>query len=248
MVFNPCSEDTLVIVGADFLLTVVGNTLSQEGGYVVWLYRKDFRPDNPVIMRFQAILLFGHDVCCAFNLLDSPCVTEAECFSDWTVAFCKSVQNLMEAFRVDPVRELLGSFNIRGLKEGVIMHTVSDSLLLQLMGKKVVAVHVEQQAERSPCGDTQIAESKLLVNEIEIIMKTFALAKFKKCLPCGLIMPWLISIALFHGRKDMNQPFGSSGLLDDSLNPVIFADEFNFNVVFICDTLGVRTDLFCKRL
>ncbi len=41
MVFDPRSENTHVIVGADLLLTVIGNTLSQEGGDVVRLYRKD---------------------------------------------------------------------------------------------------------------------------------------------------------------------------------------------------------------
>lgn len=38
-------------------------------------------------------------------------------------------------------------------------------------------------------------------------------------------MPWLISIALFHGRKDVNQPFSLSGFLDDFLNPVILAES-----------------------
>ncbi len=38
-------------------------------------------------------------------------------------------------------------------------------------------------------------------------------------------MPWLISIALFHGRKDMDQPFGLSGFLDDLLDAVIFPES-----------------------
>ena len=49
MVFDPCSEDTLVIVGADFFFTVVGNTLSQECGNVIRLYRKDCGSDNFII-------------------------------------------------------------------------------------------------------------------------------------------------------------------------------------------------------
>ena len=112
MVFDPRSENALVIVGADFFLTVIGNTLSQEGGDVVRLYRKDRRPDNLVIKWFQVTRLFEHDVCCALDLLDSPCVAETECFRGWRVAFCESIQNLMEVFRVDPVRELLGGFHI----------------------------------------------------------------------------------------------------------------------------------------
>ncbi len=134
------------------------------------------------------------------------------------------------------------------------MHAVSNALLLQFMGEQVMAVHIELQAERRPGRDTQIAESKFLVNEIEIIMKTFALVKFKECLPCGFIMPGLISIALFHGGKDVDQTLGLSGFLNDLLNPVILAEspkltnEFDFNAVFICDALGVCADLFRKRL
>ena len=99
MVFDPRSENALVIVGADFFLTVIGNTLSQEGGDVVRLYRKDRRPDNLVIKWFQVTRLFEHDVCCALDLLDSPCVAETECFRGWRVAFCESIQNLMEVHR-----------------------------------------------------------------------------------------------------------------------------------------------------
>ena len=56
--------------------------------------------------------LFEHNVCCVLNLIDSPCVAEAECSRGWAVTFCKSIQNLMEVFQVDPVRELLGGFHI----------------------------------------------------------------------------------------------------------------------------------------
>lgn len=154
--------------------------LPKESGDIVRFYCKDCRSDDLVIKGFQVTRLPEHDVCCTLNLLDSPCVAETECFRSWTVTFCKSIQNLMEVFRVDSVRELLSGFHIRDFKESVIMHTVSDSLLLQLTGKKVVAIHVELQTERSPGGDTQIAEPKLLVNEIEIIVKTFALVKLKK--------------------------------------------------------------------
>ena len=106
------------------------------------------------------------------------------------------------------------------------MDCVSDFFLLQLTGKKVVAVHVELQTERGPCGDTQIAERYCPVpetlglsytwtvqqiecatdimfkqpgdlepvNEIEIIVETFALVKLKECLSIGLVMPWFISL------------------------------------------------------
>ena len=83
-------------------------------------------------------------------------------------------------------------------------------------------------------------------------MKAFSLVKLEECLASGLIMPWLIGITLLHGGKNMNQSLSFAGLLDDLLNTVIltegtkFADEFNFNAILICDTLGVLPDVFCK--
>ena len=112
MVFDPRAKNPPVIAGADLFLTVIGNSLPKEGGDVVGFYHKDCRSDNLVIKGFQVTRLFEHDVCCTLNLLDSPCVAEAEYFRDRTVAFGKSIQNFMKVFRVDSVRELLGEFNI----------------------------------------------------------------------------------------------------------------------------------------
>jgi hypothetical protein len=58
-------------------------------------------------------------------------------------------------------------------------------------------------------------------------------------------MPRLISIALFHGRKDMDQPLGLAGFPNDLLDAVIFAespkltDKLDFNAMFLCNALGI---------
>ena len=76
-------------------------------------------------------------------------------------------------------------------------------------------------------------------------MEIFALVKLEERLLSGLIMPWLISIALFHGRKDMDQSLGLSGFPDDFLNPVIFlerpelTDKLDFNADFLSDVPGI---------
>lgn len=85
-------------------------------------------------------------------------------------------------------------------------------------------------------------------------METFALVKFEECFPSHFVMPWLIRITLFHGRKDMDQPFGLACFGDDLLDAVIFTesteftDEFNFNTIFISNALCILSDLFRKRL
>ncbi len=73
MVFNPRSENVPIIVGADFFLTVIGNTLSKESDDIVWFYPKNCRPYDLVVKGFQIAGLFEHDARCTFDLLDCPC-------------------------------------------------------------------------------------------------------------------------------------------------------------------------------
>ena len=67
-------------------------------------------------------------------------------------------------------------------------------------------------------------------------------------------MPGSVSIAAFHGRKDMDEAFCFSGFRKELLDTVIFAegmeftDELNFNSVFRGNLLRILPDLFCKGL
>lgn len=67
-------------------------------------------------------------------------------------------------------------------------------------------------------------------------------------------MPWFINRTLFHDRKDMEQIFCFTGLREELLDMVIFAesteftDEFDFNAIFIGNTLCILVDLFRKGL
>lgn len=116
MVFDPRPENPLVIVGSDFFLTVISNTLSQKGGNVIWFYCKECCPDNLIIKGCQVIWVFEHDICCTPNLLHRPGVTKTEAVSDRAIA---SGKDFVEIFRIDPVGEFLCSFNIRDLEERV---------------------------------------------------------------------------------------------------------------------------------
>lgn len=113
MVFDPRTENTLVIAGADFFLTVMGNPLPQEDGNVIRLYGKDRRSDGLIIEGFLVARLFEHDVRCAFDLLDDPRVTKTKRFRNRTIAFGKDIQNLMGVFGIDTVIKLLRSPDIR---------------------------------------------------------------------------------------------------------------------------------------
>ena len=85
-------------------------------------------------------------------------------------------------------------------------------------------------------------------------MQTFGPVRFQKRLTCCLIMPRLEGIALFHSRKDMDQPFCLAGGFDDFCNAVIFAecfdfsDKLNFDAVITGNLFSVISYLLGKRL
>ena len=56
------------------------------------------------------------------------------------------------------------------------MHVVSDSLFPQLIGQKIMAIHIELQTERSPSGNPQVTQPQFYI--YKIIMEIFALVKF----------------------------------------------------------------------
>lgn len=87
-----------------------------------------------------------------------------------------------------------------------------------------MSVHIELEPERAPRWDTQVTQAEFFVNKIKVIMKTFALIWFKKRFACILVVPGLVGIAAFHGRKNMDESFCLSGVFDDCLDTVIFPE------------------------
>lgn len=93
-------------------------------GNVIRLYCKDCRSDNLAVKRFQVAGVFEHDICCALDLLDCSCITRARGLRHRAVALCKDIQDFMQVFGTDPIRKLLGRFNIRDFEKGIILHAV----------------------------------------------------------------------------------------------------------------------------
>ena len=115
MVFDPGSKDPLVIVGPDFFLAVVSDTLPKESGDIIRFYCVYGCTDDIIVKGFQIGLLFEHDVSGAFNLLDSPCVSKPQAVCSRTVAFRKNVKDFVQVFWIDTVRNLLCGLHIRNL-------------------------------------------------------------------------------------------------------------------------------------
>lgn len=107
----------------------------------------------------------------------SICIDKPKGLRDRAVASGKDIKDFVEILRVDPVRKFLGRFHIRNFQKGIVVHTVTNLLLVQLVGKKVMPIHIKLKAERRLCGDAQIAETKLFVNKIKIVVEALTLVE-----------------------------------------------------------------------
>ena len=131
MVLDPRAEDALVIIRTNLFGAGISNTLSKESGDIVWFHSEDYSADDLIIKRFEIFLLAEHNVGCAFNLLDSPCITESRRFRNRTVSSGKNIKNLVEPLRVNTVRKFLGSLYLGDFKEGIVLHPVNDLFFCQ---------------------------------------------------------------------------------------------------------------------
>ena len=72
MVFDPRSEEALVIMGTDLFLAVVSKPLSKESGYVIRVHGMDGCLDDFIIERLQVFRGLEDDIRSAFNLHNRP--------------------------------------------------------------------------------------------------------------------------------------------------------------------------------
>jgi len=139
-------------------------------------------------------------------------------------------------------------------EKGIVIESIRNLSSGQFEGKPVVAVEIELESKGAPGGDPQVAEPKLFVDEVKVVVKALAGIMFKECLSSRFVMPGLVAGAGFHGGKDMYKTGLSAPCFQYLLNAVFLAegfdlsDELDFDTVFLCDALSVFADRLPERL
>ncbi len=252
--FDSRTEDALVVIRINLLGAVISNTLSKKSGNVVRFHSEDRSADDLIINGLEILRFAKHNVSGTFNLPDRPCIAKVKGLRDRAVAPGENIEDFVKAFRVDAVRKILCSLYIGDFKECIVLHPVGNLFFIKFMSKQIMAVHVNLKPEWEPCGNAKIAKPEFFINEIEVIMETFALVKFQERFPGCFAVPGLVSVTAFHSGENMDQTFCGPCFRNDFLNTVVFAesmefpDEFNFDPVFLRNFFSILTDLFCKGL
>lgn len=247
-------ENAGVKLVAHFALVIPMEFLPQESGDILRFNRVDRCTYQRVVQSLEVGLPSEDDVGCIFSLHDAPVILKAKLLDDRAVTLGENVESLVQVLNPDTIREPLGLFKVANLKKGVVFQHVGDAFLLKLGCQPIVPVEVELQSERSPGGDPQVAETELLVDEVEIVMKTFAGIVLEKGFMRFLVMPRLVTGTGFHGGEDVYQAGMMAALFEDLVDSILLAEcldltnELDLDAILFGYSFGVLADFISQFL
>ena len=143
---------------------------------------------------------------------------------------------------------------VRDAAEGVVQLLEGQTSLLQLARQPVVPIAIELQAKGRPGRHPQIAQAKLLVQEIEVIVQALAILVAQRRLATRLVMPGHEGRAGFHRREDVHQARLQPSHRQHGFDPVFLAkrahraNELDRDALLTRKLLGVGPDLLPQRL
>jgi len=171
-------------------------------------------------------------------------ILRTKSLEDRTVALGKLVQFPVNPFRLPAMHDLLSSFPVPDLDEGIVQQAVVDLPLPQLARQPVVTVEVALQTAWQPGRHSHITQAELLVDEVEIVVQALAVIRQQIGLARLLVVPWLVGRARLHRREDTYQSWLVTSLVQNLLHPVFLANvplakKLDLEAVLGGKTLGV---------
>ncbi|MBA7548763.1 hypothetical protein ES705_41230 [subsurface metagenome] len=226
---------------------------SKKRGDILRFDRVNSGAHNLIIYRLKIALSLKDDVCSIFDLHDTPMITVGKVANNGTVLSDDSVKLSMYAFDVYLIGQLLSFAEVVNPYKAVVEQLKTNTFFIELGRQLVMAVAVELQPERSPCGHSQITQSQFRRNEVEVIMQTPAGDRLEMSFVGFLVMPRFITSTRFHRREYMHQPWMRAALFYNLLDTLffaefLFAEKFDFQTIFLCQAFGICANLISQRL
>ena len=180
-------------------------------------------------------------------------VAGLEVMQDGTQPFGSPIQGPMQRIHPQAVSERLRLGEVLNPEEDIVDQTVADPFLLQLSSQQIVPIEVELQTKRRPRGHPQIAESQVLIDEVEVVVEALRFRPPQGRLPCGFVVPRLEGGTRLHRGKDVDQAWMSPPLPQQLLNPILLAeilapDELDSQACLSRQPLCMLSDLLSQRL
>ena len=95
----------------------------------------------------------------------------------------------MESIDGECVSEFLSTSEVIDFEESVVQWGEAYPLIAKPIGEMAVSVAVELQSKRHPCRHSQVAETELGINEVEVIVEALGFLGAQKCLTGCLVVP-----------------------------------------------------------
>jgi len=253
MMPDTCSLNSGMKVVAHLVGVVAVELTSKKRSDILRLNRVNGGAHNLIIYRLEIALSLKDDVCSIFDLHDTPMITVGKVANNRTVLSDDSVKLSMYAFDVYLIGQFLSFAEVVNLDEAVVEQLKTNTFFVKLGRQLVMAVAVELQPERRPCGHSQITQSQLRRNEVEVIMQAPAGDRLEIGFVGFLVMPRFITSTRFHRREYMHQSRMRAALFYNLLDTLffaefLFAEKFDFQTIFLCQAFGICANLISQRL
>ena len=92
------------------------------------------------------------------------------------------------------------------MAERIVGHSIIDAQFAQLACQPVVAIEANLQPAGQPRRHAHMAESQILVHEVEVVMQALAVIRNQIRLARLLVVPGLVGRAGLHGGENADQP------------------------------------------
>ena len=118
----------------------------------------------------EILLVFEDNIGCILRLHDAPVIAQIELFDDRAEPLCKKIELGVKLIHFKGIAQALSLAEIRYLARGVVQEPVGDARLHQAQLQPAMSVEVDLKAKRTPRGNTHIAQTKLFIDKIEVIV------------------------------------------------------------------------------
>lgn len=246
--FNPCAK-----VVSHFILVAAVKLAAKECGDILGFNQVNGGANDFVVDRLEIPFSFEDYVSSVFYLHKAPVIVIDKIANDWAVLSDYFIQLTMNTFNIYVISKLLSLVNSVNCHKGIVENLEINILLAESGSQQVVSVTVELQPKRHTCRYSQITQSQLGINKVEIIMQTFAGYRLEICFVSPLIVSGFIGCASLHSRVNVYQSGMHSALGDNIVNAVfftknLFSNKFDFQAVFQSDSFGIFSGVLSQRL
>jgi hypothetical protein len=178
-------------------------------------------------------------------------IAQVESLDDRAKPLCKEIEPMVQKIHFERIAELLGLSEIRNPREHIVHESKRAALLGQLNSQPSVPIEIDLKAKGTPSGNTDITKPEVLINKIEVVVKTLALRSPKEGLVGLLVVPGLVGLTRLHGGEDMHEAGVIASGCEDIPNPVFLSeillpDELDLEAIFSGNLFGIVPEFISK--